>query len=123
MPRLQLLGQVQSDLPPTGGSWVAALRLGVCILGLGPTMGGYLPRVGAMMPSRTRIVSGAGKALVAGAVGVAVMTLGEVEQVFTHRPSSFVPAHTLERLLGLASKTDLPRRGLHVALRVGMVHA
>jgi hypothetical protein len=60
-----------------------------------------------MMPSSTRIMTGAGKGLVAGAVGVAVMTLGEkVEQVFTHRPSSFVPAHTLERLLGLPSKPD-----------------
>ena len=57
-----------------------------------------------MMSSDRRMLIGAGKGLVAGAVGVAVMTLGEkVEQVFTHRPNSFVPAHTLERLLGLPS--------------------
>jgi hypothetical protein len=70
-------------------------------------MGGYLPGVGAMMSSDRRMLIGAGKGLVAGAVGVAVMTLGEkVEQVFTHRPNSFVPAHTLERLLGLLFKPD-----------------
>ena len=83
-------------------------------------MGGYLPKVGAMMPSSTRIMTGAGKGLVAGAVGVAVMTLGEkVEQVFTHRPSSFVPAHTLERLLGLPSKPDGQRRGFNWAMHWG----
>jgi hypothetical protein len=73
-----------------------------------------------MMPSSTRIMTGAGKGLVAGAVGVAVMTLGEkVEQVFTHRPSSFVPAHTLERLLGLPSKPDGQRRGFNWAMHWG----
>src|SRR4051812_25029463 len=37
---------------------------------------------------------------VAGAAGVAVMTLGEkVEQRFTGRPDSFMPARVLERLL------------------------
>ena len=67
-----------------------------------------------------RIMAGAGKGLVAGAVGVAVMTLGEkVEQVFTHRPSSFVPAHTLERLLGLPSKPDGQRRGFNWAMHWG----
>ena len=54
-----------------------------------------------MMSNDRRMLTGAGKGLVAGAVGVAV-TLGEkVEQAFTHRPNSFVPAHTLERLLGV----------------------
>ena len=54
------------------------------------------------MSSDRRMLTGAGKGLVAGAVGVAAMTLGEkVEQAFTHRPNSFVPAHTLERLLGV----------------------
>jgi hypothetical protein len=66
-----------------------------------------------MMSSDRRMLIGAGKGLVAGAVGVAVMTLGEkVEQVFTHRPNSFVPAHTLERLLGLPTKPDGQRLGL-----------
>ena len=73
-----------------------------------------------MMPSNRRMLTGAGKGLVAGAVGVAVMTLGEkVEQAFTHRPNSFVPAHTLERLLGLASKPDAQRRGFNLAMHWG----
>ena len=73
-----------------------------------------------MMPSSTRIMTGAGKGLVAGAVGVAVMTLGEkVEQAFTHRPNSFVPAHTLERLLGLPFKSDEKRRGFNLAMHWG----
>jgi hypothetical protein len=38
------------------------------------------------------------RGLAAGVVGVAAMTVAEkIEQVFTHRPNSFVPAHTLER--------------------------
>jgi hypothetical protein len=40
--------------------------------------------------------------VVAGAVGVAVMTLGEkVEQRFSGRPDSYMPARVLERLLRL----------------------
>jgi hypothetical protein len=47
-----------------------------------------------------RLTGVAGRGLLAGLVGVAVMTAGEkVEQLLTGRPSSFVPAHTLERLL------------------------
>jgi hypothetical protein len=44
--------------------------------------------------------------LAAGAAGVAAMTLAEkLEQRFiTGRPNSYVPAHTLERLLGLPHK-------------------
>ncbi len=42
------------------------------------------------------------RGLVAGAAGVAAMTAGEkLEQAFTRRPNSFVPAHTLARLLRL----------------------
>lgn len=71
-----------------------------------------------MMPSDRRVLTGAGKGLVAGAVGVAAMTLGEkVEQAFTHRPSSFVPAHTLERLLGLPSEPDRQRHGFNLAMQ------
>jgi len=41
------------------------------------------------------------KGLLAGAAGVAAMTAAEkVEQVLTGRPNSYVPAHTLQRLLG-----------------------
>lgn len=40
------------------------------------------------------------RGLMAGAAGVAAMTLGEnIEQTFTVRPNSYVPAHTLERVL------------------------
>src|SRR3712207_7439169 len=54
---------------------------------------------------------GAGvRGLVAGLVGVAAMTAAEkLEQALTHRPSSFVPGHTLERLLQLPSKPDEER--------------
>ncbi len=58
--------------------------------------------------------------LIAGAVGVAVMTLGEkLEQAFTGRPNSFVPAHTLERLLGLPHKPDSQRVGLNWTMHYG----
>ncbi len=58
--------------------------------------------------------SAALRGLVAGVVGVAAMTVAEkVEQVVTHRPNSFVPAHTLERLLGLLQKPDEERLWLN----------
>jgi hypothetical protein len=48
--------------------------------------------------------------MLAGFAGVAVMTaLEKVEQVLSGRPSSFVPAHTLERLLGIPHKPDQER--------------
>jgi hypothetical protein len=47
------------------------------------------------------------RGLLAGAAGVAAMTLAEkLEQAFTKRPNSYVPAHTLERLLGLPQRPD-----------------
>jgi hypothetical protein len=43
------------------------------------------------------------RGLLAGAAGVAAMTVAEkIEQSLTGRPNSFVPAHTLQRLLGLS---------------------
>ena len=43
----------------------------------------------------------------AGIAGVAAMTLAEkLEQLITKRPNSYVPAHTLERLLGLPTNRD-----------------
>jgi hypothetical protein len=58
--------------------------------------------------------------LVAGAAGVAAMTLAEkLEQAFTGRPNSYVPAHTLERLLGLREKPDKDRLGLNWAMHWG----
>lgn len=62
------------------------------------------------------IVSG----LVAGLAGVAVMTLAEkLEQSLTRRPNSYVPAHTLERLLGLPHKPDQQRLGLNWTMHWG----
>jgi|tagenome__1003787_1003787.scaffolds.fasta_scaffold20819292_2 hypothetical protein len=58
--------------------------------------------------------------LVAGAVGVAAMTISEkLEQAFTGRPNSYVPAHTLERLLRLPYKPDLERLGMNWAMHWG----
>lgn len=46
--------------------------------------------------------------LLAGAAGVAAMTLAEkLEQAITKRPDSYVPAHTLERLLGRRDEDSL----------------
>ena len=60
------------------------------------------------------------RGLLAGAAGVAAMTLSEkVEQAFTGRPSSYVPAHTLERLLGLPTRPDRERLGLNWAMHWG----
>jgi hypothetical protein len=60
------------------------------------------------------------RGLAAGLVGVTVMTLAEkVEQVFTGRPSSFVPSQTLERLLGLSHKPDQQRVWLNWAMHWG----
>jgi hypothetical protein len=58
--------------------------------------------------------------LLAGAAGVAAMTLGEkLEQSITGRPNSYVPAHTLERLLGLPARPDRERLGLNWAMHWG----
>ena len=52
--------------------------------------------------------------------GVAAMTAAEkLEQVLTHRPNSFVPAHTLERLLRLPHKPDDERLWLNWAMHWG----
>jgi hypothetical protein len=56
----------------------------------------------------------------AGLVGTAVMTAAEkVEQRLTGRPNSFVPAHTLERLLGLRHQPDHRRRVLNHVMHWG----
>ncbi len=47
---------------------------------------------------------------VAGAIGVTVLALAEkLGQAFTKRPNSYVPAHILERLLGLSHRADHER--------------
>jgi hypothetical protein len=58
--------------------------------------------------------------LVAGLAGVAAMTAVEkLEQAVTRRPNSYVPAHTLERLLRLPHKPDAERRGLNWVMHWG----
>lgn len=58
--------------------------------------------------------------LLAGAAGVAAMTLAEkIEQQLTKRPDSYVPAHTLERLLARPHKPDAERLGFNWAMHWG----
>jgi hypothetical protein len=93
-----------------------------------------MPMTGGGVPTTTtvaeRAASRSGRAesavpvlalgLLAGAAGVAAMTLAEkAEQSFTGRPNSFVPAHTLERLLGLPARPDRERLGLNWAMHWG----
>jgi hypothetical protein len=60
------------------------------------------------------------RGLLAGAAGAAAMTLAEkVEQSLTGRPNSYVPARTLERLLGLPAGPDRERLGLNWAMHWG----
>jgi hypothetical protein len=67
-----------------------------------------------------RARAGVWKGLLAGTGGVAVMTLIEkLEQRLTGRPDSYMPAHTLERLLGLPRRADRERRGLNLGMHVG----
>ncbi|WP_323374760.1 hypothetical protein [Skermanella rosea] len=48
------------------------------------------------------------------------MTLAEkLEQAVTGRPNSYVPAHTLERLLGLPERPDGERLGLNWTMHWG----
>jgi hypothetical protein len=68
------------------------------------------------MGSRDVVLRG----LVAGAAGVAAMTLAEkLEQRFTRRPNSYVPAHTLERLTGLEHKSHAQRLLLNWTMHWG----
>ena len=60
------------------------------------------------------------RGLAAGLVGVAAMTAAEkAEQAFTRRPNSFVPAHTLERLLRLPHEPDEDRLWLNRTMHWG----
>lgn len=60
------------------------------------------------------------RGLVAGLAGVAAMTAAEkLEEAFTRRPNSYVPAHTLEQLLGLPHRPDEERLGLNWAMHWG----
>ena len=54
------------------------------------------------------------RGVLAGVAGVAAMTLAEkLEQAITGRPNSYVPAHTLERLLRLPARPDEERLWLN----------
>jgi hypothetical protein len=60
------------------------------------------------------------RGLVAGLVGTAAMTAAEkLEQSLTGRPNSFVPGHTLERLLRLPHRPDEERLGMNWAMHWG----
>jgi hypothetical protein len=65
-------------------------------------------------------IGAAVRGLAAGLAGVTAMTAAEkLEQTLTHRPSSFVPGHTLERLLRLPSKPDEERLWMNWAMHWG----
>ncbi|MFC6064303.1 hypothetical protein [Streptomyces ochraceiscleroticus] len=58
--------------------------------------------------------------VIAGAAGVAVMTLGEkAEQRLTGRPDSYVPARTLARLTGMADRPGEERVPTNRVMHVG----
>lgn len=58
--------------------------------------------------------------LLAGAAGVAVMTLGEkAEQRLTGRPDSHVPARTLERIAGLPERPGRQPHVVNLAMHYG----
>ena len=58
--------------------------------------------------------------VVAGAAGAAVMTAGEkLEQRFTGRPDSQVPARVLARLIGLPERPREQSRALNLAMHFG----
>lgn len=58
--------------------------------------------------------------LVSGAAGATVMTLGEkVEQRFTGRPDSFVPARVLQRLTGATERSADRSRAANWTMHLG----
>jgi len=68
----------------------------------------------------SRIWTMIGAGALAGAAGVVAMTLGEkAEQAITKRPNSYVPAHTLQRLLGLPPRPDSERLWLNWTMHYG----
>ena len=65
-------------------------------------------------------IDAAVRGLAAGLAGVTAMTAAEkLEQILTHRPNSFVPGHTMERLLGLPSRPDEERLWMNWAMHWG----
>jgi hypothetical protein len=83
--------------------------------------------MGAVGVGTTRTVLGraVGSGVLAGIVGVAVMTVAEkLEQAVTGRPDSLVPGRAAERLLRLepAAEADVRRRmwAMHVGMAAGV---
>jgi hypothetical protein len=69
---------------------------------------------------RVKSTTAAVRGMVAGLAGVAAMTAAEkIEQLFTKRPNSYVPAHTLERLAGLPHRRDQDRLLLNWTMHWG----
>jgi hypothetical protein len=59
--------------------------------------------------------------IIAGVAGTTVMTLSEkLEQVLSGRPDSYIPAHTVERFLGLPTKPDSERTWMNWAAHWGL---
>ena len=59
--------------------------------------------------------------LIAGVAGTLAMTVSEVlEERITGRPPSYIPAHVMERFLGLPTKPDKERKALNWAAHIGM---
>ncbi|TDC38969.1 hypothetical protein E1211_05565 [Micromonospora sp. 15K316] len=59
--------------------------------------------------------------LLAGLAGVAVMTAGEkLEQRLTGRPDSYMPARTLQRLIGLPERRREQSRTLNLGMHYGL---
>jgi hypothetical protein len=59
--------------------------------------------------------------VLAGVAGTVAMTLSEkLEQAITGRPSSYIPAHTVERFLGLPTKPDEQRKWMNWAAHWGL---
>ena len=68
-------------------------------------------------PSTVEVLA---RGLLAGAVGVAAMTVAEkLEQAVTKRPNSYLPAHTMEALLGVPGKPDRERLWMNCVLHSG----
>jgi hypothetical protein len=64
---------------------------------------------------QTWVVLGRGvrTGVIAGVAGTVAMTLSEkLEQAITKRPNSAIPAHAMERFLGLATRPDSERKWL-----------
>lgn len=58
--------------------------------------------------------------IISGTVGVIIMTIGEkIEQTITNRPNSYIPAHTLEKILRLQYKPDSQRLILNHTMHFG----